>query len=135
MAHTSTEPELDAVLRDARWRTALVFRVNILLSLVIAFILIGAMTTGIIIGFLGNHVSATALGGVALLDLIGAAVYRPLAQVNRAYVKAQRIDMLTVSARDRLRAADAIQDPGERMTASKIAWSSILDDLDAVQRQ
>jgi hypothetical protein len=130
--NTGLEP--DAVFRDARRRNALVFHLNVALSAAVAVILIGAITAGIILGFLGHAVSTVTLGGVALLDLIGAAVYRPLGQVNRAYLKSQQIDILILSARERLQSADSIHGARKRMSAVKMVWGSILADLNELQK-
>lgn len=130
--NTGLEP--DAVFRDARRRTALVFRLNVALSIAIAVILAVAITAGIILGFLGYRAGSVASGTFALLDLIGAAVYRPLGQINRAYITSQRVDILILSARERLQSADSIHGASKRESAAKVLWASILDELSGLQK-
>jgi hypothetical protein len=140
-AGRGTRPEVpvqillsDTVFQDARRRVILVFRLNIALSLAVSLILIGAITTSIVLGFFGRDVWATALGGVAMLDLVGAALYRPLAQINRALVRAQQIDMLVLSARERLRVVGDIAEANDLATATLHAWADILADLKALSK-
>jgi hypothetical protein len=134
MVQANTELEPDAVFRDARRRTLMVLRLNIALTVTIAVILIATIATAIIVGFLGEGISATALGGVALLDLIGAAVYRPLEQVNRACLKSQHVDFVILSARERLYSARMIQDPADQAVAVKLIWSGVLADINELEK-
>jgi hypothetical protein len=130
--YATTELEPDAVFRDARRRAAIVFRLNIALAVAIAIILMSTITAGIIVGFLGQEAPAAALGGAALLDLIGAAVYRPLAQIDRAWLNLQHVDIVILTARERLRSAAAVKDPIKRATAVRKACSTILDEIGKV---
>ena len=119
---------LDAAFLDAHRRVAVVFRVNIALSLTGAVTLMGATAAAIVFGFLGRDVWATALGGVALLDLIGAAVYKPLDQINRILTEIERVDMLMVAARERLKVVENAP-AADRAVMVKQIWSDILTDL------
>ncbi len=134
MGQTGAELEADSVFRDARRRIALVFRMNLVIASVITVILAGAITGTVILGFLGRDVWATTLGGVALLDLIGAAIYRPLAQINRALVRSQQVDMIVLSARQRLHLAEEIPTADKRLAAVRAAWTSIMAELEALSK-
>jgi hypothetical protein len=125
---------IEAVFLDARRRVAMVFRMNIVLSLTAAVTLIGATVAAIVFGFLGQDMWATALGGVALLDLVGAAVYRPLDQMNRALREIQRIDMTMLCTRERLRAVEDVADIDDRAAAMRLAWTEIIADLKELQK-
>ena len=126
--------ERDLVFRDARRRAALVFQLNIALSLTIALVLISAICMGIALGLLGHDVWATALGGVALLDLIGAAVNRPLDQVNGALIRSEQIDMLLLSTHQRLREASR-RPPVDREVAVQHVWASVLAELKTLEKR
>lgn len=123
--------EADRIFRDARRRVALVFWINIVLACTIALVLVSAISAGIVFGFLGHDVWSTALGGVALLDLIGAAVYRPLSQVNNALIRSEQIDIVMLSARQCLREINESSAPGN--LAAQQAWVSVLAELKALE--
>lgn len=118
--------ELDAVFLDARRRVAMVFRANMVLSLTAAATLIGTTAATVVFSLLGRTTWAAALGGVALLDLIGAAVYKPLEQMSRALDKAQKIDMLMAYSRDRLKAIDHSAGNENQAVATEQAWADVM---------
>lgn len=119
----------DRVFQDARTRLTLVFRINLALSLLIAGILIGGIIAGVILASTGNGGLATIFGAVAFADLIVAAVYRPLDQVNASLLNTQRLDMIHLSTRERLQAARAIPDLDKRIEATNAIWEQIKADL------
>src|SRR5207237_6645314 len=91
----------DAVFRDARKRVSLVFRINVVISTVLAFLLLGGIGGAIVAGFLGKAVWAGVFGGVAAIDVLGVLVYKPLNQINQSIVQTQRLDLLFLSVRSR----------------------------------
>lgn len=117
--------DLDIAFSDARRRVTVVFWLNIALSLLIALVLVGAITAAIVFGFLGQSAWVTALGGVAVLDLVSAAVYRPLTQVNQALLTCQRLDIVYLSARERLKMASELPDAYIQMIVAGRVWTDV----------
>jgi hypothetical protein len=122
----------DDVFRDARRRLELVFKVNLALSIAVGIILLGGVVAAIVLAIQGQAGIAAIFGGVALSDVIFAAVYQPLAQVNKSLISTQRLDMIHLSTRERLAAAQVIVDVNQRLAETKQIWDEIKRDLAAL---
>jgi len=98
-------------------------------SIALAVILLGAASAAIVLGILGENAWAAVAGGVTMADLLGVLIYKPLAAINRSLVATQRIDIVHLAARERLRAIPDIQNPEKRVAAAKSVWEEIKADL------
>ncbi|MEV6432177.1 hypothetical protein [Nocardia sp. NPDC051463] len=119
--------DTDEFFRQARRRIDLVFKIRLAIALLIATVLIGTIVGAIAGLALGNTVLAGGLGATALVDLIGAGVYKPLEKIRQALVDAQRLDMIHLSAKQQL---STITDDGvNTIEKYQEVWANILEQI------
>lgn len=115
----------DAVFQDARRRVNFVFRLRLGIALALAVVLIGTLAGLVISLALGNEGLAAGLGAIAVADLIGATIFKPLDKMRENLVDTQRLDLLHLMARQQL--ADAGDLPLEqRLEFQQAVWTRVL---------
>ena len=125
--------DADAVFRDARERIDQVFRLNVVLLLTLAVLLLAGIGGAIYAAvFLRQNSWALIFGGVAAADLIGVYVFKPITAINRALVSTQQLDLLYLRLREGLKGCDEVQDVGEKLACRDALWDKIWEDLAAL---
>jgi hypothetical protein len=124
--------EPDAVFADARRRVSFVFKLTVAISTVLAFLLLGGIAGAIIGALLGHAVWAAVFGAVSAADMLGVIVYRPLAQIDGAIVSAQRLDLLFLSTRERLRDCRRQSELKEQIACATRVWQEMHAQLAAL---
>ncbi len=123
----------DAVFSDARQRIERVFRLNVILLLTLALLLLvgigGAIYSAL---FLDQNTWTLVFGGVAVADLIGIYVFKPITAINRALVSTQQLDMLYLRLREGLRGCDTLADVNEKLACRDKVWDKVWEDLSAL---
>ena len=113
----------DAAFRDARNRFQLVLRINIGISVALAVVLIGGIVGAIISALVGRSGLAGAFGGVTIIDLAGAIIYKPLKATNEALISTQRLDIIHLSTRESLLACAHLTTASARVKCAAPVWN------------
>ena len=121
-----------AVFQDARRRVELVFKVNLAIAIVLAIILLAGIGGAIFAAFFQQNAWATAFGGIAVADLIGVYVFKPLDAINSAMVASQRLDALSLRMHDQLKACDEYTSIKERIECQSAIWEKIQQELSSL---
>ncbi|WP_406231318.1 hypothetical protein [Nocardia sp. NBC_01009] len=119
--------DTDEFFRQARRRIDLVFKIRLAIALLIATVLIGTIVGAIVGLALGNTALASGLGATALVDLIGAGVYKPLEKIRQALMDAQRLDMIHLSAKQQL--STITDDGANTIEKYQEVWANILEQI------
>lgn len=123
----------DTVFSDARKRIERVFRLNVILLLTLAILLLvgigGAIYSAL---FLQTSTWTLIFGGVAVADLIGIYVFKPITAINRALVSTQQLDLLYLRLREGLKGCDELQDVNEKLACREALWDKVWEDLSAL---
>lgn len=91
------------VFDTARKRIDLVFKLNLILAVTLAVILIVGVAGAVISAvFLNQSIWALVFGGVSVADVVGALALKPLKAVNSAIVSTQRLEVLHLGLQDLL---------------------------------
>jgi hypothetical protein len=119
----------DSVFRDARRRAELVFKINVIVSLLLTVLFFFGVGAAIVLGVMGKDGWAIVAGGVTIADLAGLLVFKPLSQINASVIETQRLDIVHLSARQRLQEISNIESAEERVAAATSVWNDIKTDL------
>lgn len=125
--------DADAVFAEARRRVRLVFRISMAVSTALALLLLSAVAAALVFAFLGRTTWALAFGGVSAADVVTVWVSKPLGEMQAASLAAQRLDFLTLSARERLRGCQAHQAFHDRIDCCSRVWEALRSELGGVQ--
>jgi hypothetical protein len=116
----------------ARRRIALVFRLNICLALILAFILFGAIILLIVAAFTGHGALIAVFGGVSVADLIGVYAFKPLAEISSSVIASQRLEIIHMRLLSQLRTCAEQVDPEKRRRCQTGVWNAIQKDIAAM---
>ena len=123
----------DAVFGDARKRIERVFRLNVFLLLGLGLVLLvgigGAIYSAL---FLQQSIWTFVFGGVAVADVIGVYIFKPITAINRALVSTQQLDLLYLRLREGLKGCDELEDVGEKLACRDALWDKVWEDLKAL---
>jgi hypothetical protein len=120
----------EAVFGDARKRIALVFKINLAVSIVLAAILLvgigGAVYSAV---FIQKAIWSLAFGGLSVADLIGVYVFKPLSAINAALIGATRLDTLQLRLNQQLSQCAGHDDLEARIRCQTAVWDVIQHEL------
>ena len=122
----------DAVFNEARARLRLFFRINVGVCLAVSTVLVGALAAALVLALVGRTALAGVFGALSLGDIVFAAAYGPLKRIEAALVATQRLDIIHLSTRERLSAAQELTDPSARVRETERIWEDIKNDLAAL---
>jgi hypothetical protein len=120
------------VITTARRRISLVFKLNVALALTLAFILFGGVATCIGSAVFGHELWASVFGGVAVGDLLGIYLFKPIATISAAVVASQRLELVHMRLVDQLNECAKEQNADKRVACQTAVWDSIQRDLAAM---
>ena len=120
------------VITTARRRISLVFKLNVALALALAFILFGGVTICIGSAIFGHNLWATVFGGVAVGDLLGIYLFKPIATISAAVVASQRLELVHMRLVAQLAECAKQQNVDKRVACQTAVWDSIQRDLTAM---
>lgn len=116
----------DHVFRDARRRIDLVFKLNLGVAIILALILLlglgGAVVSAV---FLGRDIWAMVFGGVAMADIIGLFIFKPLTAINAAIIASQRLDVIHLRVREQLTLCNEHADLERRIKCQSKVWDTM----------
>jgi hypothetical protein len=125
----------DAVFSDARRRIERVFQLNVILLLILAVLLLvgigGAIYAAL---FLDRNSWALIFGGVAVADIIGIYVFKPITAINRALVATQQLDLLYLRLREGMKGCEELSDVNEKIACRDAVWDRIWADLSSLNQ-
>jgi hypothetical protein len=121
------------LFRGARGQNRQVFLVGLVLSVALGSILTLGIA-GVIVSavFLGNGSAAAVFGGVAVLDVIGFALTKPFAVIQRASVTSQRLDLAYLRLQEQLKDCERYTDPDELFRAKSRVWDQTQEEFRAL---
>ncbi len=120
------------VFSDARRRIALMFKVNIVLSVVLGVILIGALIACIVLAVSGRTAWSVIFGGVSAADVLGIYMFKPLSAVSNTVVASQRLEVIHLRLQEQLRSCGDIDDVDRRIECQTKVWDVIQRELAAL---
>jgi hypothetical protein len=116
----------------ARSRIALVFRLNIILSVTLAAILLAAIAAAVVTGLQGKNTWALIFGGVSVVDIAGVFVLRPLSAITGAVIASQRLEVIHMRLLHQLQSCAAHSDLDKRLKCQTNVWNTIQRELTAM---
>jgi hypothetical protein len=123
----------DVVFSDARKRIERVFRLNVILLLALAVLLLIGIGGAIYSALVWQQNMWTLIfGGVAVADVIGIYVFKPITAINRALVSTQQLDLLYLRLREGLKGCEELQDVNEKLACRDALWDKVWEDLSAL---
>jgi hypothetical protein len=125
--------DADAVFADARRRVSVVFKLTVAISTVLAFLLLGGIAGAIIGALAGQAVWTVVFGAASAADVLGVIIYKPLTQLNNAIVSAQRLDLLFLSTRERLRDCRGHSQVEQQIACATRVWREMHSGLAALR--
>jgi hypothetical protein len=122
--------DAESVMRDARERIARMLRINIVLAVVLAGILVlglgGVVVTGIV---LNDGVAALVFGGMSVADAFALAFTKPFALISATVVAGQRLEVVHLRLREELERCSEFTDAESRRRCRREVWQDVEAEL------
>lgn len=117
---------------EARSRISLIFRLR--LGILVLLLAVGMVSlVGLVVSAaMGNTTLAIGLGIAGVADGVAALVYSPLDKIREALTDTQRIDLIHMSAMDRLQLCHSHEELADRLTCVEQVWEGVLAKIEAM---
>lgn len=120
------------VFADARRRIAVMFKINVALSAVLAVILLAAIIACVVFAFAGHSAWSLAFGGVSAADILGVYVLKPLSAISDTVVASQRLEVVHLRLQEQMRSCGDVDDVDRRIECQTQVWEAIQKELAAL---